>query len=38
MFVCVGGAGLLSGISIVVNELSPDTEIVGVEPENANSL
>jgi threonine dehydratase len=36
LFVCVGGGGLISGISLAVKELSPSTQIIGVEPEAGN--
>jgi len=36
LFVCVGGGGLISGISLAVKELSPKTVIIGVEPEAGN--
>jgi len=38
LFVCVGGGGLISGISLAVKELSPNenTIIIGVEPEAGN--
>lgn len=36
LFVCVGGGGLISGISLAVKELSPNTQIIGVEPEAGN--
>lgn len=36
LFVCVGGGGLISGIGLSVKELSPDTKIIGVEPEAGN--
>jgi len=36
LFVCVGGGGLISGISLAVKELSPKTIIIGVEPEAGN--
>jgi len=32
LFVCCGGAGLLSGCAIAANHLSPGTRVVGVEP------
>jgi threonine dehydratase len=32
LFVCCGGAGLLSGCSIAANALSPSCKVVGVEP------
>jgi len=38
IFVPVGGGGLASGIISVFKELSPDTKIIGVEPEGAPSL
>lgn len=34
--VCVGGGGLISGISLAAEELSPNTKIIGVEPEAGN--
>ena len=38
IFVCVGGGGLIAGISAYVKHLSPSTRIVGVEPQDAASL
>jgi len=38
IFVPVGGGGLASGIISVFKELSPETKIIGVEPEGAPSL
>jgi len=32
LFVCTGGAGLLSGCAIAANHLSPGTRVIGVEP------
>lgn len=32
LFVCVGGAGLLSGCAIAARHLSPGTRVIGVEP------
>jgi threonine dehydratase len=32
LFVCTGGAGLLSGCAIAANHLSPGIRVVGVEP------
>jgi threonine dehydratase len=32
LFVCCGGAGLLSGCAIAASHLSPGTRVVGVEP------
>ncbi|MBT5073931.1 MAG: threonine/serine dehydratase [Kordiimonadaceae bacterium] len=34
----VGGGGLISGCSLAVKGLSPDTEIYGVEPEEFNDV
>jgi threonine dehydratase len=33
LFVCTGGAGLLSGSAIAANHLSPGIRVIGVEPE-----
>lgn len=38
IFVPVGGGGLVSGILSVFKDLSPNTKIIGVEPEGAPSL
>lgn len=38
IFVPVGGGGLVSGIISVFKKLSPETRIIGVEPEGAPSL
>ncbi|WP_010516610.1 threonine ammonia-lyase [Croceivirga radicis] len=38
VFVPVGGGGLVSGICSVFKELSPNTQIIGVEPEGAPSM
>jgi len=38
VFVPVGGGGLSSGLSIVFKQLSPNTKIIGVEPEGAPSM
>ncbi|MFX1521715.1 MAG: pyridoxal-phosphate dependent enzyme [Promethearchaeota archaeon] len=32
----IGGGGLISGTSIVVKGLCPETKVIGVEPKNAN--
>lgn len=34
----IGGGGLISGCSLAVKELSPGTEIYGVEPEDFNDV
>lgn len=38
VFLPVGGGGLASGVSHVLKTLSPQTKIIGVEPEGAPSL
>ena len=38
VFVPVGGGGLASGLSAVLSQLSPNTKIIGVEPEGAPSM
>ena len=38
VFVPVGGGGLASGLSTVLKQLSPNTKIIGVEPEGAASM
>lgn len=38
LFLPVGGGGLGSGVSILFSELSPETVIIGVEPEGAPSM
>ncbi|WP_150452300.1 threonine ammonia-lyase IlvA [Arenibacter lacus] len=38
LFVAVGGGGLASGLCAVFNALSPQTKIIGVEPEGAPSM
>jgi threonine dehydratase len=38
VFVPVGGGGLASGLSTIFKQLSPQTRIVGVEPEGAPSM
>jgi threonine dehydratase len=34
----VGGGGLIAGMAAAIRKMSPDTLIIGVEPEGANSL
>jgi len=36
LFVCLGGGGLLSGSALSAAALSPQCEIIGVEPEAGN--
>lgn len=38
VFLAVGGGGLASGLSTVFKSLSPNTKIIGVEPEGAPSM
>ncbi|WP_439132152.1 threonine ammonia-lyase IlvA [Polaribacter sp.] len=38
VFVPIGGGGLSSGLSSVFRNLSPETKIIGVEPEGAPSM
>lgn len=38
LFVPVGGGALIAGMSIAINKLSPETQVVGVEPHGANSM
>ncbi|WP_031425875.1 threonine ammonia-lyase IlvA [Flavimarina sp. Hel_I_48] len=38
VFVPVGGGGLASGLSTVFHLLSPETKVIGVEPEGAPSM
>ncbi|MDC6364804.1 MULTISPECIES: threonine ammonia-lyase IlvA [Flavobacteriaceae] len=38
VFTAVGGGGLASGLCGVIQALSPDTKIIGVEPEGAPSM
>lgn len=36
LITCIGGGGLCAGISLAMNELSPQTQIFGAEPEFYN--
>lgn len=38
VFVPVGGGGLISGLGSYVKQLSPNTKIIGVEPEGAPAM
>ena len=38
VFMAIGGGGLISGVGSYMNSISPDTKIVGVEPEGAASM
>jgi len=38
VFAAIGGGGLISGISTYMKSISPETKIIGVEPEGATSM
>lgn len=38
IFAPLGGGGLLAGLSVIIKLLSPQTRIIGVEPEGAPSM
>ena len=38
VFVPVGGGGLIAGVSTWIKQFSPNTKIIGVEPEDASTL
>jgi threonine dehydratase len=38
MFMPIGGGGLASGVSSFFKQLSPDTKLIGVEPEGAPAM
>lgn len=38
IYVPIGGGGLIAGVSSVFRELSPNTRVIGVEPEGANAM
>lgn len=38
LFATIGGGGLISGISIYMNQYSPQTKNIGVEPSGASSM
>jgi len=38
VFVAIGGGGLASGLSSIFSVLSPNTKVVGIEPEGAPSM
>lgn len=38
VFLTVGGGGLASGVATFVKSISPDTRLIGVEPEGAASM
>jgi threonine dehydratase len=38
LLLAIGGGGLASGVSIVCKQLSPNTKIIGIEPEGAAAM
>jgi threonine dehydratase len=38
LFVCVGGGGLIAGCATAAKTMSPETRVVGVEPEAGNDV
>ncbi len=38
VFIPVGGGGLIAGVAAWIKQHSPDTKIIGVEPEDASTL
>lgn len=38
LFVPVGGGGLIAGVAAFLKALSPDTRIIGVEPEDSDAM
>ena len=38
VYVPVGGGGMIAGIAIAVKESSPNTRVIGVEPEHMNAM
>ncbi|BEV36188.1 threonine ammonia-lyase, biosynthetic [Synechococcus sp. M16CYN] len=38
IYVAVGGGGLIAGISVYVKQLWPETQVVGVEPVDADAM
>ncbi|KAH7330549.1 threonine dehydratase-like protein [Rhexocercosporidium sp. MPI-PUGE-AT-0058] len=38
IFCCVGGGGLITGISVFVKRMAPDVKVIGVETEDANAM
>ncbi len=38
VFVAVGGGGLIAGMAVCIKELRPDVRVIGVEPEDSDSL
>ena len=38
IIISVGGGGLISGVSSYIKQLSPNTKVIGVEPEGAKGM
>jgi threonine dehydratase len=38
IFVAIGGGGLIAGIATYVKHLSPDTRVIGVQPEDSSAM
>ena len=38
LIISVGGGGLISGVSSYIKQLSPNTKVIGVEPEGAKGM
>lgn len=38
LFIPIGGGGLAAGVGAVFHQLSPDTKIIGIEPEGAPAM
>ncbi|MDQ7075101.1 MAG: threonine ammonia-lyase, biosynthetic [Gammaproteobacteria bacterium] len=38
LFVPIGGGGLIAGVAVLMNYLRPEVKIIGVEPDDANSM
>lgn len=38
MFTCCGGGGLCSGIGCYLSQMSPETKLIGFEPEGSPSM
>lgn len=38
VFVCVGGGGLIAGVSSVIKTVRPEIKVVGVEPDDSDAM
>lgn len=38
VLVPIGGGGLISGVATLIKNLKPEVQVIGVEPENSNSM